>query len=75
MMRERLFDTFKKSENIPLKDKRIIERALSSELKELNETLKEIKFAMNKLYADNNYIYSQIEKIHSNIQVITQIMY
>eukprot|EP01022_Parablepharisma_sp_SALTPOND_P018400 TRINITY_DN3003_c2_g1_i1.p15 TRINITY_DN3003_c2_g1~~TRINITY_DN3003_c2_g1_i1.p15 ORF type:complete len:201 (+),score=32.24 TRINITY_DN3003_c2_g1_i1:4575-5177(+) len=69
MMKEKMVEMFKNSEQIPVEDKRTIEKEFHRELKELKFSLLEIKETKRRLFAENNEIHFQIEKINEEIMV------
>lgn len=68
MMRERMLEMFKNSDNIPLKDKKTMESEFHSEYKELRAVLREIKLTRSRLFADNNELHNRIERINDDMQ-------
>lgn len=69
MMRDKLLDMFRNSEQIPTKDKRTIEKEFHRELKELKKALREIKATRKTLFAENNEKHLEIERLCEEILV------
>ena len=69
LMKDKILENFKRSEGIPLEDRRTIENEFKIELKRLKKNLIEIKESRNKLYYESNIIHEEIEKIDTELEV------
>ena len=73
MMREKMLEMFQQSGTIPIKDKKMMEVELHTELKELRATFRSIKAQRKKLYMDNNELHRRIERIHDDALVALKV--